>query len=324
MDRLTLTLACCDYDRTRPLREGTVRAEGADLNVLNLPPEQIFHRMGRSREFDVSEFSLSTFSILRARGEPLMALPVFPSRIFRHSSIYVNPAAAIHAPADLRGKRVGVPKYHMTAAVWIRGLLEEEYGISPKDLLWYEGGEWSHVKDVDVTLPPDIRLSQVPPSQSLEKMVEAGGIDVFLGPRRPAGMSASPQRIRRLFPNAREVEQAYFRKTGIFPIMHVVVLREELARQHPWLPRSLYQAFAQAKQIAYEQLKESGMLPYALPWLAAEVEETFALMGDDPFPYGLARNLNTLDTLGRYVYHQGLASRRLRMDEMFCESTLDT
>jgi len=317
--RLNLTLACGDYDRTRAIRTGEVRPNGVELNVVTLAPEEMFYRMARFREFDVSELSLSTYTVLRGRGEPLVAVPVFPSFSFRHSSIFVGAAAGIAAPKDLIGKRVGVPKYHMTAAVWIRGMLEDEYGVAPKDVHWFEGGEGSLVKEVDVTLPPDVRRESVPAGRNLGDMVAAGELDAFVGARRPAAFG---ERVRRLFPDFRRVERAYYEKTGIFPIMHTLVLKEELARQHPWLPRSLYDAFVEAKRLAYQRLQFTAALPVSLPWLVAEAEETRALMGDDPFPYGVARNRKTLETLAGYTYRQGLAPRRLKVEEMFWESTL--
>ena len=317
--RLNLTLACGDYDRTRAIRTGEVRPNGVELNVVTLAPEEMFYRMARFREFDVSELSLSTYTVLRGRGEPLVAVPVFPSFSFRHSSIFVGAAAGIAAPKDLIGKRVGVPKYHMTAAVWIRGMLEDEYGVAPKDVHWFEGGEGSLVKEVDVTLPPDVRRESVPAGRNLGDMVAAGELDAFVGARRPAAFG---ERVRRLFPDFRRVERAYYEKTGIFPIMHTLVVKEELARQHPWLPRSLYDAFVEAKRLAYQRLQFTAALPVSLPWLVAEAEETRALMGDDPFPYGVARNRKTLETLAGYTYRQGLAPRRLKVEEMFWESTL--
>ena len=317
--RLNLTLACGDYDRTRAIRTGEVQLDGVELNVVTLAPEEMFYRMARFREFDVSELSLSTYTVLRGRGEPLVAIPVFPSFSFRHSSIFVGANAGISVPKDLIGKRVGVPKYHMTAAVWIRGMLEDEYGVAPKDVHWFEGGEGSLVKEVDVTLPPDVRRESVPAGRNLGDMVAAGELDAFVGARRPAAFG---ERVRRLFPDFRRVERAYYEKTGIFPIMHTLVLKEELARQHPWLPRSLYDAFVESKRLAYQRLQFTAALPVSLPWLVAEAEETRALMGDDPFPYGVARNRKTLETLASYTYRQGLAPRRLKVEEMFWESTL--
>ena len=329
MATLTLTLACGDYDRTLPLRTGAVRPDGVELKVLALEPEEMFYRMARRRDFDVAEFSLATYTVLRGRGEPLVAIPVFPSFAFRHSAIFVRSDAGIREPRDLVGKRVGVPKYHMTAAVWVRGILEDEYGVSPSDLHWFEGGEGTAVKEVDVTLPPGLRHQLVPGDRNLGHLLAAGELDAFIGARRPAGAASAgsarePAPVRRLFPDFRRVERAYFEKTGIFPIMHTVVLKEELVREHPWLPRSLYEAFAEAKRLAYRRLADTAVLPYVLPWLVAEVEETRALMGDDPFPYGVSRNRKTVETLAGYSFRQGLAPRRLAVEELFCESLLDT
>jgi 4,5-dihydroxyphthalate decarboxylase len=329
MATLTLTLACGDYDRTLPLKTGTVRPDGVELKVLSLEPEEMFYRMARLRDFDVAEFSLSTYTVLRGRGEPLIAIPVFPSFAFRHSAIFVRDDAGIREPRDLVGKRVGVPKYHMTAAVWVRGILEDEYGVSPGDLHWFEGGEGAAVKEVDVTLPPGLRHELVPGDRTLGHLLGTGELDAFIGARRPAGAANAanaegPAPVRRLFPDFRRVERLYFEKTGIFPIMHTVVLKEELARAHPWLPRALFDAFSEAKRLAYQRLADTAALPYVLPWLVAEVEETRALMGDDPFPYGVARTRRTVETLAGYSFRQGLASRHLSLEELFCESLLDT
>jgi 4,5-dihydroxyphthalate decarboxylase len=321
MARLNLTLALGDYDRTQALKTGAVKPEGVELNILTLGPEETFYRMGRFREFDVSEFSLSTYTIRRSRGEPLIAIPVFPSQMFRHSAIFIRDDAGIREPKDLRGKRVGVPKYHMTAAVWIRGILEDEYGVAPKEMLWFEGGEGAKVKEVDVTLPPEIHLTNVPGDKNLGDMLAAGDLDAFIGARRPATFGT---RVRRLFPDFRTVERAYYAKTGIFPIMHTVVLKEELAKEHPWLPRSLFTAFVEAKQFAYRRLNDTAALLNSLPWQVAEAEETRALMGDDPFPYGIAKNRKNAETLACYTFRQGLAPRRLTSEEMFVPSMLDT
>jgi 4,5-dihydroxyphthalate decarboxylase len=323
MARLTLTLACGDYDRTLPLKTGAVQANGVELRVLSLEPEEMFYRMARRREFDVSELSLSTYTVLRGRGEPLVAIPVFPSFMFRHSAIWVRDGAGIREPRDLVGKRIGVPKYHMTAAVWVRGILEDEYGVAPADLQWFEGGEGTAVKEVDVTLPAAIRHRWVAGDRTLGDLLATGELDAFVGARRPAA-SAGVAPVRRLFPDFRRVERAYYERTGIFPIMHAIVLKEELAREHPWLPRALYEAFTEAKRLAYRRIADTAVLPYVLPWLVAEMEETRALMGDDPFPYGVAKNRKTVETLAGYSFRQGLAPRRLTAEELFCESLLDT
>ena len=321
MAKLTLTFAIGDYDRTSALKTGAVTPDGVELNILTLGPEEIFYRMGRFREFDACEFSLSTYTIRRGRGEPLIAIPVFPSKMFRHSAIFVRDAAGIREPKDLRGKRVGVPKYHMTAAVWIRGILEDEYGVAPKEMLWFEGGEGAKVKEVDVTLPPEIRMEHVPDGRNLGDMVAAGELDAFIGARRPAAFGRG---VSRLFPDFRKAERAYYQKTSIFPIMHTVVLKEDLVQQYPWLPRNLYTAFVAAKQHAYRRLNDTAALLTSLPWQVAEAEESRALMGDDPFAYGIAANRKVVETLAGYTFRQGLAPRRLTIEDMFVPSMLDT
>jgi 4,5-dihydroxyphthalate decarboxylase len=324
MAKLTLTLAAGDYDRVRPLADGTVRPVGVTLNVLFLTPEEMFYRMGRFREFDASEFSLSTYTVLRGRGEDLIAIPVFPSRMFRHSCIYVHEGAGIAAPADLIGKRVGIPKYHMTAAVWIRGMLEDEYGVSPREVTWCEGGEGRAVKEVDIALPPEIRREIIPGDRVLGDLVAAGELDAFVGARMPRAFANGSPGIKRLFPDYRVVEQAYYQKTGLFPIMHTVVIRGELTERHPWLPGSLYDAFCRAKAIALERMADTAALPHTLPWLTAEFEATRALMGPDPWPYGVTANRRPLEALARYAFEQGVAPRHLRIDEMFPASLQET
>jgi 4,5-dihydroxyphthalate decarboxylase len=321
MSKLALTLALCDYDRTLALKTGAVAPQGVDLNVLTLTPEEMFYRMGRFREFDVSELSLSTYTIRRARGEPLVAIPVFPSQSFRHSAVFVRDGAGIREPRDLRGKRMGVPKYHMTAAVWIRGILEDDYGVAPKDMRWFEGGEGAKVKEVDVTLPPEIELHHVPGDRTLGEMLAAGELDAYMGARRPASYGRG---VSRLFPDYRRVERAWYERTRIFPIMHTVVLKQELVTRHPWLPRSLYTAFVEAKRHAYDRLGFTAALLTSLPWQMAEAEETEALMGDDPFAYGIARTRHNVETLVAHSHRQGLAPRRLGVEEMFVETLLDT
>lgn len=324
MARLRITLACGDYDRTRPLKEGLVQPEGVELNVLSPGPEETFYRMTKFRDFDASEFSLSIYNLLRGREGPFVAIPVFLSRRFRHSSIFVNVDAGIREPADLRGKRVGVPKYYMTAAVWIRGLLEDEYGVKPNELLWFEGGK-NVTKEMDIGPPAEVRIQTIPEDRDLGEMLEAGELDALATARRPVPAYAAGSRIRRLFANPREVERAYFQKTGIFPIMHMIAIRQELVRENPWLPRTLYQAFVEAKRIAYERLyRETAILLTSLPWLVEEAEATHALMGEDPFPYGVARNRKALEAMTRYEFDQGLVRHRIPVDELFYESTRET
>lgn len=236
----------------------------------------------------------------------------------------MHEGAGIAAPADLIGKRVGIPKYHMTAAVWIRGMLEDEYGVSPREVTWCEGGEGRAVNEVDIALPPEIRRELIPGDRVLGDLVAAGELDAFVGARMPRAFANGSPGIKRLFPDYRVVEQAYYQKTGLFPIMHTVVIRGELAERHPWLLRSLYDAFCRAKAIALERMADTAALPHTLPWLTAEFEATRALMGPDPWPYGVTANRRPLEALARYAFEQGVAPRHLPIDEMFPASLRET
>ena len=318
MPRLALTLACWDYDRTLALRVGEVRPEGIDLTYFCLPPEQTFFRQLRNQEFDASEMSLSSYMIARSRGAtPFIAIPVFPSRIFRHSCIFVNARAGIRRPEDLAGRRVGVPHYQMTAAVWVRGFLRHDYGVPPEAIQWVEAGEVGDGRDPLASLLDDPHG----PGERLAAMLEAGSIDALITTYLPASFRRGSPAVRRLFPDPRRVEEEYFRRTGIFPIMHTVVLREELHARHPWVAESLCKAFEEAKERAWRRLYDINALAATLPWLVTEVERTRELMGEDFWPYGVEPNRRTLETLTRYLVEQKLAERQLPLEELFVAHT---
>lgn len=320
---LPLTLACGAYDRTVALALGDVRPAGIDLTYLRLPVEETFWRMTRHAEFDAAEMSLSSYIIRRSRGDDaLVAIPVFLSRFFRHSCLFVNAEAGIEQPEDLHGKRMGVPEYQMTAAVWIRGFLEDDYGIRPSDLRWFQGGleQTGRIEKVPIQIP-GLEITPIGPDQTLSAMLAAGEIDALMGARTPSSFDG--RRVRRLFPDFRAVEADYFRRTGIFPIMHTVVLRRALLERQPWVARSLYDAFRAAKDHALAEIGDSVALAASVPWLLAEVEATRALMGEDYWPYGLEPNRRALEALARYDFEQGLAARLVAAEELFAESTLD-
>lgn len=325
MGRLTvpLTLACGGYDRTLALALGDVRPAGLDLTYLRLPVEEIFWRMTRHDEFDAAEMSMSSYLIRRSRGDDaLLAIPVFTSRFFRHSCIFVNAAAGIERPEDLKGRRVGVPEYQMTAAVWIRGFLEDDYGVRPADLRWFQGGLEQPGRSEKLPIQvPGVEITPITPEQTLSSLLAAGRLDAVLGARAPSTFDG--RRVKRLFPDYRTVEADYFKRTGLFPIMHTVVLRRELLARHPWVARSLYDAFSAAKARAMAELGSSVALAATLPWLVAEVESARALMGEDYWPYGVEPNRPTLEALARYSYEQGLSARVVSVDELFAPSTLD-
>lgn len=314
MAKLKLTLACGNYDRTRALMDGTVQPEGIDLNYLPIGPGEIFWRMLNNEEFDASEMSLSTYTILRSQDDQrFIALPVFPSRVFRHSCIYIHSSSGIQKPQDLRGKRVGVGDYQMTAAVWVRGLLQHEYQVMPAELRWVVGAP---VRP-GINLPAQIPIERISPGQSLEKMLEAGEIDALISVVVPRAFHAKNPRVMRLFPNYREVETDYYRRTKIFPIMHTFVVKTELFRREPWVAISLYKAFVQAKEVNYRRLYDSNALVVSLPWIVDEVEASRRIFGEDIWDYSIEGSRPTLEALVQYLDEQCLSRRRMRVEELF-------
>jgi 4,5-dihydroxyphthalate decarboxylase len=325
MGNIHLTLACEDYDRTRPLKDGRIKPEGIELNYLVLSVEEIFWRMMKYEEFDASELSMGAFLTAAAQGRrPFIAIPVFPSRTFRHRCIFINTTSGIERPEDLRGKRMGVPEYSMTAAVWLRGLFQHEYGVPPEEIDWVQAGE-EHPgrKDrVDFEMPAGVRMVSRPDT-TLNAMIESGEIDAMMSPRMPTCFLKGSPRVRRLFPNYKQAEMEYFRKTGLFPIMHVMVIRRAIYDAHPWMAQSLYKGFCAAKDLCMKELYDTNVLRVSLPWTSAEYEETRALMTADYWPYGIAPNRANLETLHSYLYEQGLIKQRLNLDELFAHETVE-
>src|SRR5438132_9396016 len=322
-----MTLACWSYDRTRALLDGRVRPDGIDLTCLDLPVEETFFRMLRHREFDVAEMSLSSYVVsLFADDPPFVAIPVFPSRFFRHSCIYVNADSGIREPKDLTGKRVGNPEYQMTAPVWIRGILSDEFGVPVTSPTYFQGGEEEpgRPEKLPLNLPPEFRIQSVPPDKTLSKMIESGEIDALYTARAPSTFKGGAGKVRRLFENYPAAERAYFEKTKIFPIMHLVVIRRDIYEKHPWVAQSLYKAFIQAQREVYDDLRETAALTVMLPWLMWHAEETETVMGRDFCPYWLAPNLHTLSTFLRYSYEQGLSKRQLTPKELFAPESLES
>jgi 4,5-dihydroxyphthalate decarboxylase len=326
MSKVKLSLACWNYDRTQPVMDGSVQPEGIALTCLTLPVEETFFRMLRHREFDVAEMSLSSYVVsMFDEPRPFVAIPVFPSRFFRHSCVYVNAAAGIGSPRDLVGKRVGTPEYQMTAPVWIRGILSEHYGVPVDSVVYYTGGleETGRSEKIALDLPSRIRLQRIGEEQTLSAMLASGDIDALYTARMPSSYLSGGGRVRRLFEDYREVEQDYFRKTRIFPIMHTVVIRRESYERNRWTARSLFKAFVEAQRRAYDELYVTAALKAMLPWLTAHVEETRSLMGDDYWPYGFAANRAVLSTFLRYHQEQGLSKRLLAPEELFAPETME-
>ncbi len=328
MSRLRVALGCWNYDRTRALLEGRVQPDGIDLNYLSMPVEETFFRMLRHQEFDAAEMSLSSYTVSLFRPDkPFIAIPVFPSRFFRHSCIYVNANAGIREPKDLIGKKVGNPEYQMTAPVWIRGILQDEYGVPVDSVTYCTGGEESpgRPEKLKLDLPPNIRLRPIGESETLAALLRDGGIDALYTARMPSTYRAGGAGpVRRLFENYMEVEQAYWRKTRIFPIMHTVVIRRSLYEEHPWVAMSLYKAFVQAQRECYEDLYVTAALKVQLPWLTKHVEDARALMGDDFWSYGFKPNRDTLATFLRYHHEQGLSKQRLEPEQLFAPETMES
>jgi 4,5-dihydroxyphthalate decarboxylase len=323
---LRLSFGCWDYDRTRSLVDGTVRPDGIELINLTMPVEETFFRMLRYKEFDVAEMSLSSYVMSCFSEErPFVAIPVFPSRFFRHSSIYVNSDAGINSPADLIGKRIGCPEYQMTAPVWIRGILSDEYSVKVNDVTYHTGGEESPNRDekLPLNVPDHISISSIAPGQTLAKMIESGEIDALYTARKPSTYTGPNGKVRRLFEDFMDVEKAYYRKTGIFPIMHTVVIRREVYEANRWVAQSLYKAFCEAQMRTYKDLQETAALKAMLPWLAAHVEDARNEMGEDYWSYGLNANRHTIDTFLRYSFEQGLSKRKLEVDEIFAPETFE-
>lgn len=326
MSKLRMSFGCWNYDRTRALMDGRIQPGGIDLNYLDMPVEETFFRMLRNKEFDVAEMSLSSYTVsLFSEAQPFIAIPVFPSRFFRHSCIYVNAASGIKTPADLIGKRIGNPEYQMTAPAWIRGILQDEFAVPIDSVTYVTGGEEEpgRSEKLKLDLPPNIKVECIGPTQTLSAMLASGEIDALYTARMPSTYLNGGGKVTRLFENYVDIEKAYFRKTKIFPIMHTVVIRREVYEQNRWVAQSLYKAFCAAQAETYKDLNETAALKAMLPWLNAHVEEARAEMGDDFWPYGMEKNRAALDTFLRYSFEQGLSKRKLSPVDLFAPETLD-
>jgi 4,5-dihydroxyphthalate decarboxylase len=287
--------------------------DDVSLRWVDASVYEMFRRMLETREFDVSEMSLSSYVLRYSQGDrSMVALPVFPSRLFRHGFIFVNAAAGIATPEDLRGKSIGTTEYQMTAGVWMRGLLSE-YGVSPTSVEWVMGEK----ERVPWSMPPHLRVRHVGGRQEVFRMLEQGEIAAMLAPYSPPAFVEGSSRIRRLFDDVQAQEEAYFRRAGVFPIMHTVVLRRELYAADPSIARAIYDAFAESKRVCLEALRAPNALPYTLPGLLHYVERDRQVFGDDPWPYGVAPNHKTLSTFLHYMYEQGLTERELSPEALF-------
>ncbi|MFL6799856.1 MAG: ABC transporter substrate-binding protein [Xanthobacteraceae bacterium] len=321
-----ITIACGNYDRCRAIRDGRVKVEGCAVTYLPLYPEEIFFRAFRYQEFDVSELSLSSYIRTVAAGtSAYVGIPAFVSRLFRHSGIYVRADAGIREPADLRRKRVGLPEYQITAVVWMRGMLEHEYGVKPTEIHWRSGGQEEPGRDERVPLKPipGLDLQPIGSEQTLVGMLRDGELDALFTARGPSSFLRGEPHIKRLFPDTRAAEQAYYKKTRMFPLMHLVGIRKTLVDKYPWLPTSVYKAFCEAKALAVVDLLDVNALMVTLPWLIPETQETIALMGNDFWSYGIHENMREITALTQYAHEQGLTDRKVTVEELFHPSMFE-
>jgi 4,5-dihydroxyphthalate decarboxylase len=321
MDKVALTLAIGDYEHTRDLASGSVPVEGATLNVLTLPPEEAFFRFTHFREWEVSEMSMGKYVSLRSQDdEGIIAIPVFPSRVFRHSMIYVRDGGKIAQPEQLKGARIGIPEWAQTAVIYARGYLARQVGVPLGSAEWVQAGvnEAGRVEKVKLKLPGGVRL-RPEPGRSLNDMLLAGDLDAVLSARPPRALGKG---IRRLFSDYEGAEEAYYRETGIFPIMHVIVIRTDVLAHHPWLAMNLYKAFEEAKRRSIERLSDITASHAPFAWLAPYAERMKALFGEDFWPYGLEKNRKTLQAFVDFAFEQGVCHRKLTLEELFPKQVL--
>src|SRR6266404_4119366 len=319
MPDIPISIASGEYDRIRAIRDGTVKVEGCAVTYHVVEPNQLFVRNLKAQEFDVSEMSFSTYIALRDQGKAqYSAIPVFLSRAFRHSGIFVRTDRGIASPADLKGKRVGTPEYFTTMLVWMRGLLSDEYGIKPSDLRWRLGGMEQPSQKTTAPEPiAGVEIENIPSAKTLAGMLADGEIDAIFSARPPSCFLKGAPNVGRLFADTRAVEQAYYKKSGVYPLMHAVGIRNSLVAQHPWMARAVFEAFLKAKEMALADLQKLAAFSVTLPWVEAEYRATQDMLGKDIWPYGLEQNRNAIETLCRYLHEQGFTQRRMAGDELF-------
>jgi 4,5-dihydroxyphthalate decarboxylase len=326
MSKLRFTFTCAPYDRMQPLLNETVVPEGMDFNFIPLEIEENSWRQMRHQEFDASETSFSSYIQFRSHGDDrFIAIPVFTSMFFRHSCVYINVHKGIKEPNDLKGKTAGVPVYPMTAVVWMRGILQHEYGVHPRDIHWRGGGEEipGRLEKMKLELPADVDYQSIPSDKTLSRMLDEGEIDALFAARAPSCFMAGSPNVKRLFDNCHEAEEDYYRRTRIFPIMHVVIIKRTIYEANPWVAMSLYKAFLASKNIALTNLQHTYALHASLPWLVHHVNYTKELMGEDWWPYGIQKNRKTIEALCQYSFEQGLSARLMSIEELFAPETFD-
>jgi 4,5-dihydroxyphthalate decarboxylase len=325
MSKLSLSVAIGDYDRNRPLIDGAVRIDGVDPVFMMLSPEEIFFRALRTNDFDICELSLSSFTVKTAAGDnPYVGVPCFLSRAFRHTSIYVR-TDRIKEPKDLKGRTVGVPEYQLTANVWARAILQDDYGVAPADIRWVRGAieHAGRIEKISIKLPAGVALDNAPEGRTISDLIDKGEIDGFIAPRPPYLPRPNPH-VGWLFRDPIATARDYFKRTGIFPIMHLVGVRRTLVEKHPWLPAAVLKGFEQSKAVALAHLGDTSATKVTLPFIEEQLAATRALMGEDFWPYGVEPNRKTLETFLRHHHAQGLSPRQVKVEELFHPSTYET
>jgi 4,5-dihydroxyphthalate decarboxylase len=326
MSKLRLSIGIGNYDRVRALADGDVQIDGVDPVFMWLEPEEIFFRAFRNAEFDICELSLSSFSVKTAANDcPYVAIPVFPSRAFRHTAIYVR-TDRIKSPADVRGKIFGIPEWQLTANVWARAILEDDHGVKPSDIAWVRAGLEmpGRIEKIALNLPPDIRISNAAPHKTLNQMLIDGEIDGIIAPRAPSCFEQGHPNIGYLFGDTMQAASDYYSRTKIFPIMHLLGIRRTLVEQHPWLPMAALKAFTAAKNLAQHRLIDPSASKVTLPFIEEAVQRARKLIGEDWWPYGLEANRHLLETFLRHHHAQGLSSRLLKPEDLFHPSTVES
>lgn len=326
MTKLQLSIAMGDYDRTRALHDGRVQIDGVDPVFMLLNPEEMFFRAMRSRDFDISEISFSSYLVKHSRGEcPYIGIPVFLSRAFRHTSLYAR-KDRIRKPEDLKGKRIGLPEYQLTANVWARAILQDDYGVRPEDVTWVRGGidTPGRPEKIALQLPKDVRLEAAPEGTTISELLDRGDIDAFMAPRPPNRTALQNPNVAWLFDDPTATAKDYYRRTGVFPIMHIVGIRKELAAQHPWLPAAVMKAFTQSKAYALDLLADTSATKVTLPFVEEQLKAARETLGEDYWSYGVAPARRTLETFVRHHHSQGLSSRLVPVEELFHPATYET
>jgi 4,5-dihydroxyphthalate decarboxylase len=325
MSKLQLSIAIGDYDRMRPLVDGLVQIDGVDPQIMLLEPEEIFFRALRHEEFDICELSLSSYSVKTAAGTSrYIAVPVFPSRAFRHTSIYVR-TDRIKAPADLRGRRIGVPEYQLTANIWARMILEDDYGIRASDVTWVRGGyeQPGRIEKIDLDLPAGIVVENAGPDDTISGLLASGWLDAVIGPRAPSCFERGHPNVGYLFADPHQTAADWYRRTGLFPIMHTLGIRRSLVEKHPWLPVAVFKAFERSKAIALSKLGDTSAAKVTLPFVEDQLRAARRMMGEDFWPYGLQPNRHVLTRFLQRHHAEGLSARLLTAEELFHPASLE-